>query len=65
MFLLRRTGHVPPFSIIVHVYSPNILQVAYATDGMGNNKIMIVGAHLEIIGFLLSTLHPAVMSEGD
>lgn len=37
--------------------------VAYATDGMQNNKIMIAGTHLEIIDFLISTLHPAVISE--
>lgn len=57
------TGHVPPFPIIVHIYSTNTLMVAYATDGMQNNKIMIAGTHLEIIDFLISTLHPAVISE--
>lgn len=62
-FLLNTTGHVPPFPIRVHIYSTSILMVAYATDGMQNNKIMIAGAHLEIIDFLIRTLHPAVISE--
>lgn len=49
MFSLTCTGHVPAFPSLI--YSPNILAVAYATDVMQNNKIIMTGAHLEIIGF--------------
>lgn len=63
MFPLELYWLCAPFPITAHIYSPNILVVAYATDGMQNNKIMIASAHLEIIDFLISTSHPAVMSE--
>lgn len=61
MFHLKCSGHVPSWPI--HTYSPSILEVAYATDGMQNNKIITAGALFERIEFLISPLHPAVLPE--
>lgn len=61
MFHLKCSGHVP--SCPIHAYSPSILEVAYVTDGMQNNKIIIAGAHLERKELLISPLLPAVLSE--